>query len=300
MHYDLYFAPRQSEVVFTPEEFDAYFRDRPHYSIMGTNAIYHNEDTGVQFLFVYERIECEDENLEAVEEDRSSVASFYMNYLRPHFFIREAIPEIEAFIDTFKMIVEDPHEGGMGRGDFSREIFIREWDRNNRQEYQAFLKQQGNQDSIYCYPTEELDRIWKWNQNRETYQDSLGEHIYVPLITFVSTKQGAKTVTAWTDAISIALPKVDIVLMPRQKLAPKRLFWRKIDITVSDWEEIKTKVGDYPLKHDPIEHYILNYTEPPEALENYVINKEPIREPLEVLPFGQILNKEIIDDILNK
>ena len=302
MNYDLYFAPRRAGTDIEQEEILSYFRKRPFYLVEGNHALFNHEDTGVQFLFVYEKIVCEEEEENATEEksteDRSSIVSLYIKCLHPHFILREVIPEIEAFIGAFDLIVEDPHEGGMGRGDFSQDFFAREWQRLARDAYRTFLKQEVDPSRIYTYPTDALERIWMWNNNRDNYQQEVGDHIYVPVISFLATKAGAKAVAAWTDAIAAVIPKVDIVLMPRQQFAPRRLFGRKIDVVMAEWDEIEPQLTNFPLESEPIPHYILNYVKPPDTLEYFVKGKEPIREKLDVIPMGGILNAEMVNDAL--
>ncbi len=299
MNYDLYFAPRITGTDIPPEDIFAYFRDRPYYLIERNHALYNNEDTGVKFIFVYEKIVCDDEEGEITpEEDRSSIVSFFLGGLHPHFFLREALPELEAFIEEFDLIVEDPHEGGMGRGDFSKDLFITGWDQASRKAYEITLRQKQLPHALHSYPTDALDKIWQWNHTRDDYQEEVGDHMYVPLISFIATPDGAKSVVAWTDAMSAIIPKVDIVLIPRQKFAPRGLFRRKIDVTMAEWPKIEPKLQQYPYKAEPVEHYILNYVNPPNELEDFITQLQPIQMQLNVIPLGEILNAERVQEAL--
>jgi hypothetical protein len=115
MSYDLYFTnPRISK-----EEFLTYFRGRPNYELSDLQAVYQNEDTGVYFIFDYE------------ESGTDSVASFNLNYYRPHVFGLEAADELSAFIDSFGFAIHDSQIEGMADGAFSKEGFLKGWNAGN-------------------------------------------------------------------------------------------------------------------------------------------------------------------------
>src|SRR5687768_16303098 len=120
MSYDLYFAtgskPRAEDAFFD------HFRERPNNAIEGCQAWYRNDDTGVYFLF-----ESADPTDEAMEDAIEHWATFNLNYLRPHFFASEALPELEAFVSELELTVHDPQIDGMGDGSFSADGFLRGW-----------------------------------------------------------------------------------------------------------------------------------------------------------------------------
>lgn len=155
MSYDLYLN-RSAPV--SSDEFHAFFAERPMFRTANTQAVYDNEDTGVYFIF----------NLAAgaESEEPSHKISFNLNYFRPHFFAREAAPQLAAVIDSFGFGIHDPQNDGMGDGPFSEEGFLRGWDHGNAFGYHAVLKSDTPPAAVYSRPTTELDAIWRWNREK--------------------------------------------------------------------------------------------------------------------------------------
>jgi len=235
MSYDLYFT-RQSVL---PNDFDAYFMERERYEINNGQAWYSNDDTGVYFSFEYTE--------EDPEEDlgRESFGAFNLNYYRPHFFALEAEPELSAFICNFGCAVSDPQDEGMGEGAYTPEGFIRGWNHGNRFGYSAILRSDDAPEEIFCRPTVELEAIWRWNYSRDQITESLGMDIFVPQIMFMRIAEKLKTVCVWPDAISILMPKTDVVYAPRSKLAPKRFLRKKEDYCLIEQLALDGVLSDF-------------------------------------------------------
>src|SRR5436190_13882956 len=107
MSYDLFFTSAQ----ISQEDFRSYFQKRPAYELHGNQAAYQNKETGVYFSFEYGD----------TPPGFKYLASFNINYYRPHYFILEAEPEVSRFVERFGFEVHDPQTDGMGDGPYTPE-----------------------------------------------------------------------------------------------------------------------------------------------------------------------------------
>jgi len=250
MSYDLYFLVPDERDPVSIEEFGAYFAGRSRYRLDGAQAIYRNENTGVQFAFDYVDPEGDSHDMTGVEDEeeqpearhadgwRSAHVLVSVNYLRPQVFGFEAVPEIEAFIDAFDLSVDDPQSEGMGRGSFTAESFQRGWEEGNRFAYHAAVEQlletkAGDPQALPALPAAEIERCWQWNHAAESLQESLGEAVSVPTIRFLRNPDGVRSFVVWTDAATTAIPKTDLVVLVRDALAPRAGLLRRKKNVVS-------------------------------------------------------------------
>src|SRR5262249_30275746 len=111
MSYDLFFYRDKEQPAITGTAFQKYFRARADYQVKDSQVWYENEDTGVYFSFDYGERE---------EEE----VSFNMNYNRPHIFGLEAELDVSAFVQFFRVLVDDPQDAGMGQGAYTSQGFL--------------------------------------------------------------------------------------------------------------------------------------------------------------------------------
>jgi hypothetical protein len=158
--------------------------------------------------------------------------SFNLNYFRPHVFGLEAAQELAAVSTRFSLLVDDPQVRGMGRGAFAREGFLAGWDAGNLAAHRALLSS-GRDGHVplahHSLPAATLDRIWRWNHDRARWQGAVGD-VFVPKISFLQLAGRLHTFVVWADAMPVALPDVDLLVLVREQLAPRRLFRKTRDI----------------------------------------------------------------------
>src|SRR5262245_23974370 len=118
MSYDLFFYRDKEQPAIPGTAFQKYFRARAHYQVKDSQAWYENEDSGVYFSFDYR---------ERKEEEGTGNVSFNMNYNRPHIFGLEAELEVSAFVQFFRVLVDDPQDAGMGQGAYTPQGFLQGW-----------------------------------------------------------------------------------------------------------------------------------------------------------------------------
>jgi len=289
MSYDLYFTGER----IPKAEFDSYFRGRKRYELNESQAWYSNDDSGVYFSFEYS----DDDSGEDLEWE--SFAAFNQNYYRPHFFALEAERELTAFVANFGCTVADPQNGGMGEGAYTSEGFLQGWNHGNKCGYSAILSSEDAPEEVLCRPTAELEAIWRWNYTREQISESLGMDIFVPRIMFMMIAGLLKSVCVWPDAISILMPKTDMVYSPRSELAPKRFLRKKEDdYCIIDQSTLDGVLSDFdstfplPARHPHSETL-------PIGVREFVQNRPPHEGEVSGVALDGVLNAEYVTEFQN-
>lgn len=289
MSYDLYFN-RSAEV--TLEEFKVFFANIPHCKAEGTQAVYQNEATGVYFLF---------ELATAPEEDGPAYkVGFNLNYYRPHFFGLEAAPVLKAVVDGFGFEIHDPQNSGMGDGPFSEEGFLRGWNAGNVFGYRAILRTDPQPSEPHSRPTAELEAIWRWNFEKESVQQKLGESVFVPRIFWVILDGKLKSAAVWPDGIAELVPVVDLYFIEREQLAPRRFFTKKKDSCLAHRRDLEAVFGPFQLNGYSLPCHMFDQQLPSKKVKRFV---EGLRTPAQKpngIAMDQVLNRELVEEFSSK
>ncbi len=279
MSYDLFLKPGATPL--SKDQFESYFSERPHFTVNNGQAFYENKDTGVYFSFDYE------------SGDEEDSVAFNLNYFRPHFFGLEAAPVVAAFISSFNLSVDDPQYDGMGDGPFSIEGFLRGWNAGNRFGYRAMLSR-NDRSEIHVYPTDDLERVWRWNFNRAAMQNIVGDSLFVPRFMFMKGATMARTAIVWPDACPIYMPKADLVIVIRDELSTTPTADDPREVTVVEWAEVESIVNDYPYDEEH-GHFRLEYDLVPSAVVEFVQSLPLVSHDRDMgLACDSILNVELV------
>lgn len=288
MSYDLFFRCRKPGNTISREDFDGYFDGLDNYKIDGAEAWYSNEDTGVYFTFDFSDQSDDDEDEERVDKTLAPI-SFNINYLRPHPFGLEADAELQMFVNHFELKVSDPQINGMGDGEYSSAGFLRGWNAGNEFAYRAMLSQDPKQD-VLSLPSAKLRQYWTWNDDRGIVQDEMVDSGFVPKLFFFNVNGKVKTGVAWGDGIPVLLPEVDLVLMPRQRLASKG-----DDIVMATWQELLPLLERFPKVEKGLQCRELFFEETPADIEKWIRSRKPPAESPKEVGFDQILDEDLLE-----
>jgi len=291
MSYDLFFHRRDGSAI-AADDFNAHFASRENYGEGGQPGFYANEDTGVYFQFALS------DDRDSDEKQQPAAATFNINYIRPHIFGLEAEPELTAFVNRFDLTVEDPQMNGMGTGEYSREGFLSGWNAGNDFGYAGMARQSGAALAEHVLPTERIERCWRWNLARRRLQQQLGDDVFVPRIMFIVVEAKLLTVSAWPDAIPVALPQVDAAIVGRDELAPRRLFGRRKDTCLAPATEMQSVLAAFPTAGEDDPYRLLRYTRQPPALVAFVRSLRPLADKLTGVAVDKILNAELVQKAL--
>lgn len=283
MSYDLFFRSRNGSI--TGDAFERYFSGRPHWKVDLPQAVYQNADTGVYCVLEFT------DDVSDGEEERFDVA-LNVNYFRPSYFILEVEPEITSFVRHFDLVVSDPQIGGMGDGEYRPDLLLNGWNKGNEFGYKAIAKHQGMAGEVPHLPTVDLLGAWEWNFKRKALQERLGELTFVPGVMFFVVDGKPSTAAVWPDGIPIAVPKVDYFIVPRNELAPKKLFRRVEDRTVVSAEIALPLLAKYGRKDQGT--LILDYVEPPPEIAKFIQALPKTALQITGVSADRMLNSELV------
>jgi len=291
MSYDLDLIPRAGEKAPALEELRAFFDGRKRWRLGPERAVYDDGDTGVGF-FVELRAPAEG------EAAPSPALSVNVSLFRPHFFGLEAAMEVQAIVDAFGFDVDDPQIDGMGRGPFSIEGFARGYHGANAAAYSVHLRDDVARGDPYrtALPTAELERTWRWNVVRDEHQQKLGEGVSVPGIFFVRVGGHLSACALWSDALPIALPKVDLLALVLHDLAPRRFLWKKRGVALVPYDRLGSLLRFGSRRAEPREHILFERAPAPAELRAFFSAAELTPGKLDVVAMPDLLNKEIVDE----
>src|SRR5262245_52231785 len=295
MSYDLRFWVPAGAPVPSQAELEEYFRGRPWYAMQGSQAFYGNEDTGVYFSF----------ELGEPSDGEGVGRSFNLNYFRPSIFGLEAEREVSAVVERFSLSVDDPQIQGMGRGPYSRDGFLSGWNTGNEFGYASIVaqvkKDAGTEGSLFntVLPAAELERCWRWNLQRADLQRELGDGVFVPRISFLRRDGGIRSFVVWGDAMAVALPDVDVLMLVRQQLAPRRLFLFKAqDVAIARFSDLGPLLALGTQVRAPVPHRVFRWDAPPAAVQEFFKGRTPFRGGQLGVPVDKVLDEELMQKAL--
>lgn len=273
----------------TGDTFRDFFSNRPHYKTDDRGqAWYSNEDTGVYFLFELSPPVKQGEERDLEQGD----VSFNLNYYRPHVFGMEAEPEVASFVQTFKPLITDPQVGGMTDGRYSRAAFLTGWNTGNEFGYRALGGHQGPESQPLTLPSAAIERFWRWNYGRRARQRDVGDSVFVPRVMFLRSHEGVASFVVWGDAMPILLPEVDLVIITREQLAPRKLFRRKKDRALATWAQILPAIAPYSRFDEALAYYRLDFPSPPNGVVSFIESLSPHAEELKGIAASDVLDRE--------
>src|SRR5262249_39865197 len=159
-------------------------------------------------------------------------------------------------------------------GEYSTEGFFAGWNAGNEFGYAAMLSQEPPP-SVITLPSSSIESCWRWNYGIQSRLKEIGVDVFVPTIYYLNLDGSLRTGIVWGDAIPILLPRVDLVLAPRDQLRPKKLFGSsKQDMVLFSWSELEPIVKQFPKQTgDPIS-YLLSYEKTPTDIEKLFRSKQ--------------------------
>jgi len=198
-----------------PQRISAYFAAREHFKMVGNQASYGNERTGVNFWFTFRF------RRDLLFRKVIKSAEFEVNFFRPSFFGLEAEIELSAFVAMFRPRIFDPQIDGMRTGPYSGEGFLRGWNFGN-----AFaardIPPEGSDHTDCAMPESALRAAWEWNYRIPKRVRQVKDRQFVPMIKFFRMNGRPATIAVWPLGMPISLPKVDYVLIGQSDDGEKR------------------------------------------------------------------------------
>jgi hypothetical protein len=149
-------------------------------------------------------------------------------------------------------------------------------------------------------PSRRLQEIWRWNYARKDLQDSMNEDVFVPMIMFCTYQGELKTLVSWPDAIPIALPEVDLMILGREELNKRTKlfsFGKQPGIAVATYESVQKHINSYPMAQGALPYRRVFYEQEPKALAEYFLAQPDMKEKPEIVGFDQVLDDELVQEV---
>ncbi len=256
---------------------------RPNYEVSKEgrfSASWSHPDTGGSFTF---------------EQDERGDLRFEVPYLRPHVFALEADLELLPLVQRFGLVVDDPQHGQPG--DYDSERFISAWSKGNRAAVALFATHpelEGQVPRTLGY--ELIEATWRWNHGRNALQERLGDHVFVPRIFFFLEQDAVRRLVVWTDAIAMAFPVVDLVLLLRDDFGKQWLKKAEPTAALATWAEVEPFVAKFPRHETPLPWHHFQPENLDEPLVRFFVEREELKVPGPIAPLRahEVLDEELV------
>nr|MBP6849674.1 hypothetical protein [Kofleriaceae bacterium] len=156
----------------------------------------------------------------------------------------------------------------------------------------VYLSKGGGASVVPTVPAATLERAWRWNLARKDLQARLGEDVFVPKISFFELEGRVQTGAVWTDAIPVALPPTDQLMLWREQLAPRKFLRRVPDLCVCPYAAAEALLRKFAVPGDGYQR--MTYREPPSEVSDFVRARSPWRGPLAGIAGDQLLEAEVV------
>lgn len=117
--------------------------------------------------------------------------------------------------------------------------------------------------------------------------------MFVPKIMFCTDQNRIKSFIIWGDAIPLVLPKVDILVLIKDKLAPFRIFSKKPVVSIVDYNKAKELFPNEEVNSEQgLSYIMLRYNNPPKNIIDFFVNQKPGK--IQGIAVDQILDAELV------
>ena len=257
MSFDLYFYTKKGRTV-SEKQFDAYLTDKGC-SREGdvSQWLYGNDATGVYFSFQMEEENSTPDDIETFEsfaDFENTRFSFNINFIRPNFFGLEAFPFVERLMSDLDLYALDPQcpTDPDNPGRKTADEYQAEWSKPNLN----FSAEYFDELELIYFPLEKSDDYWRYNFQKDGFQERLGDDYFVPslILTRRATGGEAVTLSTWTEHIPNVFPPADYFGINRTR---KKLFRTVQEAGVISREKLMREFGEYFEPFDFKDCYII-------------------------------------------
>lgn len=282
MGFDLTFQTRGSGESPPIEDLHEYFEQRRNYRIDGFTAQYLNEDTGVYFWF----------------DLGGDYPQIQISYARSHIFALEAVEEAQGFVHQFDLVQRTVPDGA-APAEFTAGSFLSGFDAGNRVGYRLAADPSTGFEGWFTRPAASIEAEWRWNFGRAAMQERVGESVFVPKISYFMVNGHLCSGAVWSDAIPVAMPTVDCVVIVRDRAWPKRLLNREPEILAVPFAQLQPIASHYRFVAGEPGHYQMYWDSPPLAVIEFLRGAKTNDSPFEAVSTDRILDQETMDEVCN-
>ena len=182
----------------------------------------------------------------------------------------------------------------MDDGPYSTEGLLRGWNAGNEVALRAFLTGEHADEIVHTLPAATIQRVWRWNFERKELQARLGDEVFVPRISYLALDGRIQTAVVWGDAIPVALPPTDQLILSREHLAPRRFLRRVADVCICPTEDAELLLRKFAAPNDSSAYRRLTYVDPPAEVRDFFRSRRPWRDQIPMITVDQVLEDELV------
>ena len=291
MNYILHFQSKSPAQPPVKAEIKEYFQHRENYTVNDFQALYSNEDTGIYFTFQFGG---------SVGNNAGSpnILPVYFNIgAKSHIFVLEAESELADFVKHFNLLVSDLQMKGSDYVEYTQVDFFRGWTAVSESSYRILIANNPSQ-PLPSLPVALLEKCWRWNYHLRHLQGELGQEVFVPKILIIDYLSNLNTAVVWTDASSIALPKVEKVILYRKT---GTLFKKHGDMAMVKETEVEPLLAGYSVDEEFFSYFTVIYKEIPLPIKNFFQAQKAVQpKELKFIPFDEIHDREMVEKVLRE
>jgi hypothetical protein len=269
---DLGFVARNRQRAPSRSDFLAHFKSRPHFScatnshFKDSSACYFNQNTGMTFSFGFVPGLSEAAPPKLEKGERPTCISLTIGIPGPHVLGLEAAAELHHLMRRFHLDFWNTGDPRQARGSSST-AFLNYWSRANR-----VANRKVKDPSFSPAPKSVIRRAWEWNRGVDALQQRYRKaDVFVPPIHFVEREdETVLTSVTWGDALRIALPKVDLLLLGRERIAGRKtLVWCETSFAVA-----RTILNLGRHEPHPLPHVVFDHRRAPKELVRFFLSQK--------------------------
>jgi len=204
-----------------------------------TQVWYENETTGVYFSFERQDTDWVKEQAELSKLGALTDLTFNINFLRPTFFGREAMPFVTAVAKEFGLLVSNPQEDEIPLGPDTNALILNYVDHNARAAA-AYLAQKDS--SLIVMDAERSAAFFRHNSQYSRLVDRYKNDYFVPRM-FLCRKKSTNEIFTFTTVsagVFAIFPHTDMVVLTRER---KRFLKKEMQLMFMDYGEFRALMG---------------------------------------------------------
>jgi hypothetical protein len=240
LSYDLNFCKGKNSTYNWGDLSDWCLRCSPNFRKSAAAQVwYENEATGVYFSFEQQDADWVKEQAELSDLSALTDLTFNINFLRPTFFGREAMPFVTAAAKQFGLLISNPQADEIPVEADANALILNYVDHNARAAA-AYLAQEDS--SLTVMDSKRSAVFFRHNSQYSRLIKRYKNDYFVPRM-FLCRKKSTNEILTFTTvsaAVFAILPETDMVVLTRER---KRLFKKEMELMFMRYDEFRALMG---------------------------------------------------------
>jgi hypothetical protein len=200
---------------------------------------YQNDITGVYFCFEQQDEDWRVEVAESAELETVTKLTFNLNYLRPSFFGREAMPFVEEACRVFDLLTSNPQSDGVPYTPQAVEL-VADYLEHNRRSSAVLIE--NDIEPPHFLTRERSERFFEYGLAYPGFTDRYKDDYFVGKMVLCLKKSTKEVLTLATVSAGVfaLVPKTDLIALTRER---RHFFKEELEMTILPYEELRRHLG---------------------------------------------------------